>query len=305
MAGSNIAILIPCYNSANYLEELFEGIKAQTVPFTEVICYDDCSKDNTIEVAKRLGATVIEGKENRGPAFGRNQMIAACTTDYIHFHDSDDLIDPRFVEEMQKYIEDENVQLLCNTYVFDRETRKVNQGNITYDRLKNWPDQLDFFLNNIGFASMGVYSRKALNSIGGFRNDIKGNEDPDLHVRLSMKGYKIKPVKEYLVTKLEHEASFSHQNWFQCMADKLKCLQHYAGMLDKNYLPTVAAQAAELSNFFYREGDKKLSREARQLAFALGVKPIESSKFAKLVTSVFGVSFYLWIYRRRVDFNLI
>jgi len=300
-----IAILIPCYNSATYLPELFEGIQKQSVPFDEVICYDDCSTDNTIEVAESLGAKVIKGIENRGPAYARNRLIEASTADYIHFHDSDDLIDPKFAEIMMSSLDNENVQLLCNTYVFDRETRKQNLGNITYDTLSQEKDQLLFFIENVGFASMGLYNRKALLDIAGFREDIKGNEDPDLHIRLSAKGYKIKPVEHFLVTKLEHSTSFSHQHYFQCLHDKLKCLQYYKANFDSPYYSSIGKQAAELSNYFYKEGAIQLSNEARDLVEQTKLKELSTIRFSTLISKILGVKAYLWLYRRRVDLKLV
>jgi glycosyltransferase involved in cell wall biosynthesis len=299
-----IAILIPCYNSSTYLRELFEGIHKQTIPFDEVICYDDKSTDGTVAMAKSLGAIVIEGSENKGPSYGRNRMIATCSCDYIHFHDSDDLIDTTFVEEMLQQMENENTQLLCNSYVLDRENRKQNLGNIIYNNLEQSDDQLAYFLENVGFASMGLYHKKALQKIGGFREDLKANEDPDLHIRLVLNGFKIKPTKQFLVTKLEHKNSYSHQNWMMCMENKLICLETYFNSIPKKYLPIIGLQAATLSNYFYREHHAVLSKRARLLAYQCGVKQLNTSTFASFVSKYFGLAIYLWLYRKRIDFNI-
>jgi glycosyltransferase involved in cell wall biosynthesis len=300
-----IAILIPCYNSALTLPELFDGINSQTVPFDEVICYDDFSSDNTASVAERLGAKVIKGIENKGPAFARNRLIEASTCKFIHFHDADDVIDERFVEVMKKHIVDENTQLLCNSFVYDRVERNVNLGNIVYDELIDSSDQIGYFLKNVGFASMGIYSKMALENIKGFNESLTGNEDPDLHVRLSIAGFPIKAVREFLVTKLEHSDSLSHRKWFQCLSDKFKCIEFYSTILDSKYFPILSNQSAELSNFFYREGDKSLSKSARKLAFKLDLNEMNNSRFSTFISTYFGVKFYLWLYRRRVDFKLL
>jgi glycosyltransferase involved in cell wall biosynthesis len=299
-----IAILIPCYNSEKFLSELFEGINKQSILFDEVICYDDKSTDDTVKVAKSLGAIVIEGKENKGPSFCRNRMIEACTCDLIHFHDSDDLIDPSFVAEMLQQIEDGQTQLLCNSYVFARENRAQNLGNINYNNLADSKNQLQYFLENVGFASMGLYHRSALQKIGGFREDLKANEDPDLHIRLVLNGFKIKPTKQFLVTKLEHQNSYSHQNWMMCMENKLICLETYSREIPTSYLQIIGQQAATLSNYFYREHQQKLSKKARLLAYQCGIKTLHTSRFTRLISKYFGLSFYLWLYRRRVDLNL-
>ena len=60
--------------------------------------YNDCSTDNTAEVARSYGATVISGDENRGCSYGRAQLAEYASTDWIHFHDADDDLLNGFVE---------------------------------------------------------------------------------------------------------------------------------------------------------------------------------------------------------------
>jgi len=120
-------------------------------------------------------------------------------------------------------IENENVQLLCNTVVREINREHESIGSIDYSNLSKTSDQIDYFLKNVGFASMGLYSTTALKGINGFNELLRGNEDPDLHLRLVASGYRVKCVESYLVEKVEHDNSFSHQNWFRCMYDKFKC----------------------------------------------------------------------------------
>ncbi|GAB3903589.1 glycosyltransferase family 2 protein [Mucilaginibacter boryungensis] len=296
-----IAILIPCYNAAGFLHKLFEGINAQTTAFDEIICYDDCSTDNTADIARQLGAKVITGKVNCGAAYARNRLIEATTCNWIHFHDADDLIHPEFVKVMSTHVENEQVQLLCNTRVYDLQDTEGRNWIISYSELKSSIDQVSYFLNNVGFASMGLYSKSALTQVSGFDQSLRGNEDPDLHIRLANAGFKIKCVDQFLVEKVEHPDSFSHQNWFRCMHDKLKCLQKYGILLPPKYFNILGEQAAILSNYFYRENDPALSLQARQLAYQMNVKRIKTSKFSSFISAMFGVTTYLWIYRRRMD----
>ena len=87
---TGISLLIPCKNAAGYLPRLFEGVRAQSRPFAEIICYDDNSTDATCEVAEGLGARVIKAEgPSTGPAKARNRLAMAASAPWIHFHDAD------------------------------------------------------------------------------------------------------------------------------------------------------------------------------------------------------------------------
>jgi glycosyltransferase involved in cell wall biosynthesis len=76
--GRTIAVM-PAYNAASTLRRTLEDIPPGSVD--QVILVDDCSRDNTVQVARDLGLTVIEHERNRG--YGGNQK-----TCYRHARDA-------------------------------------------------------------------------------------------------------------------------------------------------------------------------------------------------------------------------
>jgi len=66
---SKIIIVMPAYNAAETLEKTYHDIPQEIID--EIILVDDASRDHTVEIAKRLGLTVIIHPENRG--YGANQ----------------------------------------------------------------------------------------------------------------------------------------------------------------------------------------------------------------------------------------
>ena len=86
-----ISIIIPAYNGAEYIAETIEGIKRQKMD-VEIIVVDDCSADNTAEIAEDLGCHVIRHTKNTGQVIGKNTGIRAAKGSYVIFNDQDDIM---------------------------------------------------------------------------------------------------------------------------------------------------------------------------------------------------------------------
>jgi glycosyltransferase involved in cell wall biosynthesis len=75
--NDRVIVVMPAYNAANTLERIYNDIPKDIVD--EVIVVDDCSKDNTAEIAKRLPVTFIRHEKNTG--YGGNQKT--CYTEAL------------------------------------------------------------------------------------------------------------------------------------------------------------------------------------------------------------------------------
>jgi glycosyltransferase involved in cell wall biosynthesis len=81
---------MPTFNRAATIERAIRSIFAQTLVPEEIIVSDDASTDNTVEIAERLGVTVVRNTVNQGSGPTRNAAIAAGTQPWIALLDSDD-----------------------------------------------------------------------------------------------------------------------------------------------------------------------------------------------------------------------
>jgi|HubBroStandDraft_5_1064220.scaffolds.fasta_scaffold59799_2 glycosyltransferase involved in cell wall biosynthesis len=91
-----VSILIPAYNSEEWIVDTLRSALAQTWPNKEIIVVDDGSKDRTLDVARRFtsqGVQVITQK-NQGAAAARNTAFEHSKGDYIQWLDADDLLSP-------------------------------------------------------------------------------------------------------------------------------------------------------------------------------------------------------------------
>lgn len=105
-----ITVAIPVYNAAKSIAITLDSLLHQTMDKAdfEVLCVNDCSTDNSIEViaeySKRMGNIVLLDRvENSGgPAAPRNDAIGAARGEYIHFLDNDDFLGEQALERLYK-----------------------------------------------------------------------------------------------------------------------------------------------------------------------------------------------------------
>jgi len=106
MQEPKISIIVPVYNTAKYLEQCLNSLCLQTYKNLEIICVNDGSGDNSLEIlekySKHDSRIVIINQENQGQSAARNNGQAAATGDWITFVDSDDWLNIEAYEEFYK-----------------------------------------------------------------------------------------------------------------------------------------------------------------------------------------------------------
>lgn len=98
-----VSIIMPSYNTANYISETIESVLAQTYTNWELIIVDDCSVDDTDEAVKKYlrdsRIHYIKNEVNSGAAVSRNCALREAKGRWIAFLDSDDLWLPEKLEK--------------------------------------------------------------------------------------------------------------------------------------------------------------------------------------------------------------
>lgn len=89
-----ISVLMPTYNRVKLIQPAIRSILEQTHKNLQLIIYDDGSTDTTHKVISNIKdkrIKYIRNKENKGCAYARNQLLAACDTEIACWMDSDDI----------------------------------------------------------------------------------------------------------------------------------------------------------------------------------------------------------------------
>lgn len=112
-----VSIIIPVYNGENYLDECLESAENQTLEDIEIICVNDGSKDNSLEILKKHqekdNRIKIIDQENEGVSSARNHGIDASTGEFLAFLDCDDYVNKETYETSYNFIKQNNCDILC------------------------------------------------------------------------------------------------------------------------------------------------------------------------------------------------
>lgn len=125
-----ISIIIPIYNTSNYLEKCLESVVNQSFKNFEVICIDDGSTDGSYDILEKFKSKYDNIKviyqKNQGVAVARNRGLNEVTGDYIIFIDSDDFIKPNYLEILyNESISSDADVVICSYYRY-YETSKLS-----------------------------------------------------------------------------------------------------------------------------------------------------------------------------------
>ncbi len=125
-----VSIIIPIYNTAEYLGQCLESLAAQTYRNIEIILINDGSTDNSLAVCQEYALQYpfikIYTQDNAGQGSARNLGISKCSGKYIMFVDSDDWVNEEIVQKLYDDIKVSGSNIaVCNfmrTYTnqFDR-----------------------------------------------------------------------------------------------------------------------------------------------------------------------------------------
>ena len=275
MSAFRSSLLIPCHNAAGHLPRLWETVRTQTLPFDEIICYDDASTDHTAEVALSLGARVIRGEKNSGPAHGRNRLWRAAQGEWVHFHDADDLLDPTYHAKVAARVSGAVDVIICNA-LWLREDTRTREQEWRYSEAELRVAPASYLLTHPVGGINGYYRRTALERIGGFDEQLKVWEDADLHIRLAISGARFAVVEEALVIALRRGDSLSAEmkrNW----RNRLQALRHYAKTLPIDCRAALLIALESAARALLKVGDPAGAREAIALSRSLGGDPPTSA----------------------------
>ena len=201
-----ISVLMTAFNREKYIDEAIQSVLASTYRNFELIIVDDCSKDKTVEIAKKFEALdhrikVFINEKNLGDYPNRNRAASYANGKYLKYVDADDYIYPNgleiIVNQMENYPEaavglfslQQNIQKPFPILLNPKEAYEYN-----------------FFGQGLFHkAPLSAIIRKdAFDEIGGFKPD-RMTSDYEMWHRMAQK-YNFLLIHDHIVWYREHDS---------------------------------------------------------------------------------------------------
>ena len=172
---SKVIVVLPAYNAAETLEKTIKDIPADVVD--EIILVDDCSTDDTVELATKLGLTVRRHPQNKG--YGGNQKTCYSLAlehgaDIIVMVHPDYQYDPRLITYFVNFIRDGYFDVMLGSRI--RSRREALAGGMP--KYKYFANRLLSLFENVvsghnlseWHTGMRAYSKEVLQNIDFMNN---------------------------------------------------------------------------------------------------------------------------------------
>jgi glycosyltransferase involved in cell wall biosynthesis len=184
--NKKISVIIPNYNYARFLQRRIDCVVNQTIKPAEIIFLDDCSTDNSLEVAEEILSKadipyrITPNEVNQGVFKQWLKGIELAQYDYFWIAEADDYCELNFLEVLLPAFDNQDVVIsYCksnfvdvngNTICDENDYKKKRFETLHWDSnyINNQQDEIENYLsviNTIPNASAVVFSKQRINSL--------------------------------------------------------------------------------------------------------------------------------------------
>lgn len=321
MSAPKVSVVLPVYNVAAYLPKCLDSLLNQTLQDIEIICVNDCSPDNSLQILQQYAAkdsrVKIINQTNTGPGIARNNGIKAATGEYVGFVDPDDWADKEMYEKMYAAAVKHNADIVeCGVRTHNEKNGKTKEkkgfATIADNKAISAADWPEYVFDGITSGWNKLCRRAFLLANDIYYSDGRAAEDHYFTVAARLKAQTAvclpEPLYNYLVraSSLTQSPSKANLKVPLFLAEIAELIGKWEGReQNSNPLPSLfACDAAGLAAIHYRRVPaenraeylelcaQNLSDEANQL-FTDFIKPYTlKDKIFSLRHTVKGIQKY-------------
>lgn len=215
----SISIITAVYNADKYISRCIESVLAQTFSDWELILVDDGSKDSSLSIcetfAKKDKRIIVISQDNSGPSTARNKGIEIARGEYICFVDSDDWVEPSFLETYINEIEIYDIAFMG----FTREDEIGNTLNSYAENINTKNLTLNDFVSKLyledvfGWTWCKIFRRNIIENYNiRFNVTMRRREDTMFTIDYMKHCTSAKMINNYKYHYFEHSGSLIRED---------------------------------------------------------------------------------------------
>ncbi len=216
--SSSVSLIIANYNYGRFAAEAIESALHQTVLPEEILFIDDCSVDNSMEIAERYKdrIRIVRNERNLGIVANFNKAVSLTNGEYICFLGADNRLRSDYVEKCKLALDTHPEAAIAYTDValFGPRAEVLAQrvgatsaagtADVFLWRFVDFTEETRRSLAQNNFIhGSSMYRRKAFEQVGGYK-DSAGPEDHHLFVRMVNAGWSAVHCAEFLLEYRQH-----------------------------------------------------------------------------------------------------
>lgn len=221
-----VSVLVPLYNQGKFVTETLESIFAQTYKDFEVVCVDDASTDDSLAVVTKFAdrVRVFSNPTNRGLPATRNIALGHSVGDLILPLDSDDWIEPDYLEKTVARMTDGVGVVSTWIHIFGLGRESTGAPGSSYPIFVPTLEQIT---SGNTLAVCSLIRRETLLEVGGWPEDFtRGSEDWALWCSIvALNKWKIDVIPEYLFHYRVHKNSMCRSKTMAPFSETLARIQ--------------------------------------------------------------------------------
>lgn len=245
-----LSVIIPVYNAAYCISRCLDSIIQQKLKDKiEIICVDDGSTDNSLEILKdyeqKYNFLHVISQTNQYAGVARNNGLDKAKGKYIHFLDADDYCTPGIYEKCIAQMHTYNIEYLrFRCYVFDFDTEaEIDKDFFTMKDVDQnlfgitiqYTDCPDVFLSHARAPFTSIFSREFLINNHIRFNDLICVNDRSFYVKVICSAKRVFLLDDYGVYHQIHNKKslmgIRHLH-FDCHLISYKIIQDYLRNVD-------------------------------------------------------------------------
>ncbi len=183
-AALTMSIIVPVRDRSEHLRQCLVALTNSSRKAEQIVVVDDCSTDDSVEIALAFGANVVRlSGPAHGPAGARNRGAELSSSDILVFVDSDVIVHPDALGRIERqFLGDAGLSALFGAY----DDKPIDQSFVsTYRNLLHHHVHRHSRAEASTFwAGCGAIRRDVFSSVGGFDESHLFLEDVELGLRL-------------------------------------------------------------------------------------------------------------------------